>query len=83
VAPDSWSFTKDSITPTPAPDERVFTKAWVERSISLPPSEFFLSVLSTYGLQLHNICPNSYLILSNFSTLCEGYNGVWPDVWHL
>ncbi|KAK1661999.1 hypothetical protein QYE76_050158 [Lolium multiflorum] len=43
-------------------------------------AEFFLSVLSTYGLQPHNICPNSYLLLSNFTTLCEGYLGVCPDV---
>jgi hypothetical protein len=37
-------------------------------------------VLSTYGLQPHNICPNSFLLLSNFSTLCEGYLGVLPDI---
>ncbi|KAK1683699.1 hypothetical protein QYE76_044547 [Lolium multiflorum] len=80
LAPESWKFTKDSITPTPDPDERVFTKAWVERGLSLPPSEFFLLVLSTYGLQPHNIYPNSYTILSNFATLCKGYLGVCPDV---
>ncbi|KAK1612405.1 hypothetical protein QYE76_036078 [Lolium multiflorum] len=80
IAPDTWSFNKNSITPTPEPDERVFTKDWVERGISLPPSEFFLSVLSTYGLQPHNICPNSFLLLSNFATLYEGYLGVRPDV---
>jgi hypothetical protein len=55
----------------------------VERGLSFPPSDFFLSVLSTYALQPHNIGPNSYLILSNFTTLCEGYLGVWPDVWLL
>jgi hypothetical protein len=80
LAPESWKFTKDSISPTPDPDERVLTKAWVERGLSLPPSEFFLSVLSNYGLQPHNICPNSYLLLSNFAALCEGYLGVRPDV---
>ncbi|KAK1683919.1 hypothetical protein QYE76_044767 [Lolium multiflorum] len=56
------------------------TKAWVERGLSLPCSEFFLSVLNTYGLQPHNICPNSYLLLSNFATLCEGHLGIRPDV---
>ncbi|KAK1609004.1 hypothetical protein QYE76_032677 [Lolium multiflorum] len=76
VAPDSWSFTKDSITPTPAPDERVFTKAWVERGLSLPPSEFFLSVLSTYGLQLHNICPNSLMAMSSFLHLLRPFSPI-------
>ncbi|KAK1696210.1 hypothetical protein QYE76_012907 [Lolium multiflorum] len=56
------------------------TKAWVERGLSLPCSEFFLSILNTYGLQPHNICPNSYLLLSNFATLCEGHLGIRPDV---
>jgi hypothetical protein len=41
---------KDSVTPKPDPDERVLTKAWVERGLSLPCSEFLLFVLTTYGL---------------------------------
>lgn len=79
IAPD-WSFMKDSVTPKPDQDERVLTKAWVERGMSLPCSEFFLSVLTTYGLQPHNICPNSYLLLSNFVTLCEGHLGIRHDI---
>ncbi|KAK1645764.1 hypothetical protein QYE76_063569 [Lolium multiflorum] len=75
-----WSFMKDSIAPKPDPDERILTKAWVERGLSLPCSEFFLSVLTTYGLRPHNICPNSYLLLSNFVTLCEGHLGIRPDI---
>ncbi|KAK1685951.1 hypothetical protein QYE76_046799 [Lolium multiflorum] len=76
----NWSFTADSISPKPKSDECVLTKAWVERGLSLPCSEFFLSILSTYGLQPHNVCPNSYLLLSNFVTLCEGHLGIRPDV---
>ncbi|KAK1687156.1 hypothetical protein QYE76_048004 [Lolium multiflorum] len=75
-----WSFTRDSVVPKPEAGEVVMTKAWVERGLSLPCSEFFLSILSTYGLQPHNICPNSYLLLSNFVTLCEGHLGIRPDV---
>ncbi|KAK1613650.1 hypothetical protein QYE76_019167 [Lolium multiflorum] len=75
-----WSFMRDSDVPKPDTDERVMTKAWVERGLTLPCSEFFLSVLNTYGLQPHNICPNSYLLLSNFATLCEGHLGIRPDV---
>ncbi|KAK1652194.1 hypothetical protein QYE76_069999 [Lolium multiflorum] len=77
---EHWSFTRDSDIPNPDADERVMTKAWVERGLSLPCSEFFLSVLDTYGLQPHNICPNSYLLLSNFATLCEGHLGIRPDI---
>jgi hypothetical protein len=75
-----WSFMKDSVTPKPELDERVLTKAWVEQGISLQCSKFFLSILSIYGLQPHNICPNSYLLLSNFVTLSEGHLGIRPDI---
>ncbi|KAK1680192.1 hypothetical protein QYE76_041040 [Lolium multiflorum] len=75
-----WSFIRDTVVPKPGAGEVVMTKAWVERGLSLPCSEFFLSVLNTYGLQPHNICPNSYLLLSNFATLCEGHLGIRPDV---
>ncbi|KAK1670139.1 hypothetical protein QYE76_058298 [Lolium multiflorum] len=77
---EHWSFMRDSDVPKPDADERVMTKAWVERGLSLPCSEFFLSILDTYGLQPHNICPNSYLLLSNFVTLGEGHLGIRPDV---
>ncbi|KAK1645017.1 hypothetical protein QYE76_062822 [Lolium multiflorum] len=75
-----WSFIRDTVVPKPGAGEVVMTKAWVERGLSLPCSEFFLSILKTYGLQPHNICPNSYLLLSNFATLCEGHLGIRPDV---
>ncbi|KAK1648820.1 hypothetical protein QYE76_066625 [Lolium multiflorum] len=75
-----WSFIRDTVVPKPGAGEVVMTKAWVERGLSLPCSEFFLSILTTYGLQPHNICPNSYLLLSNFATLCEGHLGIRPDV---
>jgi hypothetical protein len=83
LALGSCRFLKDSSTLTPEDNERVLTKAWVERGLSLPPSDFFLVVLHTYGLQPHNICPNAYLILSNFVTLCKGHLGVRPDIWLL
>ncbi|KAK1681846.1 hypothetical protein QYE76_042694 [Lolium multiflorum] len=71
---------RDTDIPKPGAGEVVMTRAWVERGLSLPCSEFFLSILNTYGLQPHNICPNSYLLLSNFATLCEGHLGIRPDV---
>jgi hypothetical protein len=37
-------------------------------------------VLKTYGLQPHNMTPNSALILSSFVAVCEGYLGVPPSI---
>ncbi|KAK1618061.1 hypothetical protein QYE76_023578 [Lolium multiflorum] len=45
-----WSFIRDTDIPKPGAGEVVMTKAWVERGLSLPCSEFFLSILNTYGL---------------------------------
>ena len=76
----SWRFVKDEPSPAPLAGEKVMTKAWVERGLSLPPSDFFLEVLKAYGLQPHNITPNSYIVLSNFVTLFEGHLGIRPEV---
>ncbi|KAK1696741.1 hypothetical protein QYE76_013438 [Lolium multiflorum] len=54
-------------------NEMVLTKALVERGFSFPPSDFFLEILKAYGLQPHNISPNSVLAISNHVTLCEGH----------
>jgi hypothetical protein len=58
----------------------VLTKALVERGFSFPPSDFFLEILKTYGLQPHNISPNSVLAISNHVTLCEGHLRVTPEL---
>ncbi|KAK1593240.1 hypothetical protein QYE76_037567 [Lolium multiflorum] len=47
----------------------VLTKALVERGFSFPPSDFFLEILKAYGLQPHNISPNSVLAISNHVSL--------------
>ncbi|KAK1594279.1 hypothetical protein QYE76_048320 [Lolium multiflorum] len=51
----------------------VITKALVERGFSFPPSDFLSEILKAYGLQPHNISPNSILAISNHVTLCEGH----------
>jgi hypothetical protein len=58
----------------------VVTKALVERGFSFPPSDFFREILKTYGLQPHNISPNSVLAISNHVALCEGHLRVTPEL---
>ncbi|KAK1696519.1 hypothetical protein QYE76_013216 [Lolium multiflorum] len=58
----------------------VVTKALVERGFSFPPSDFFSEILKAYGLQPHNISPNSVLAISNHITLCEGHLRVTPEL---
>ncbi|KAK1603602.1 hypothetical protein QYE76_048155 [Lolium multiflorum] len=73
LQPGSWRSVPNELAPAPRDDEMVLTKALVERGFSFPPSDFFLEILKTYGLQPHNISPNSVLAISNHVTLCEGH----------
>ncbi|KAK1630740.1 hypothetical protein QYE76_005055 [Lolium multiflorum] len=73
LQPGSWRSVPNELAPAPRDDEMVMTKALVERGFSFPPSDFFLEILKTYGLQPHNISPNSVLAISNHVALCEGH----------
>ena len=75
------SFTEGQTTPAPPKGHTILCHSWVERGFSLLPSKFFLDVLELYKFQPHNIYPNSYVVLSNFQDVCEGYLGVEPDTW--
>ncbi|KAK1629392.1 hypothetical protein QYE76_003707 [Lolium multiflorum] len=70
----------ECLAPAPQDNEMVLTKALVERGFSFPPSDFFLEILKAYGLQPHNISPNSVLAISNHVTLCEGHLRVTPEL---
>src|SRR5215212_3104642 len=80
LQPGSWRSVPDELAPTPRDDEMVLTKALVERGFSFPPSDFLLEILKTYGLQPHNISPNSLLAISNHVALCEGHLRVTPEI---
>ncbi|KAK1667105.1 hypothetical protein QYE76_055264 [Lolium multiflorum] len=73
LQPGSWRSVPHEPAPAPKDDEMVLTKALVERGFSFPPSDFFREILKTYGLQPHNISPNSVLAISNHVALCEGH----------
>ncbi|KAK1651552.1 hypothetical protein QYE76_069357 [Lolium multiflorum] len=80
LQPGSWRATPGALSPAPQDNEMVLTKALVERGFSFPPSDFFLEILKAYGLQPHNISPNSVLAISNHVTLCEGHLRVTPEL---
>ena len=63
---DLMTYTEGQTTLAPPQGYTVLCRAWVERGLSLPPSKFFLDVLELYKIQPHNICLNSYVVLSNF-----------------
>ncbi|KAK1610929.1 hypothetical protein QYE76_034602 [Lolium multiflorum] len=80
LKPGSWQTLPVSLTPAPEAGEMVVTKALVERGFSFPPSGFLSEILKAYGLQPHNISPNSILAISNHVALCEGHLRVTPEL---
>jgi len=75
-----WRIPGDEVVPAPQDGERVVLASHLLRGMGLPPSAFFSAVLRHYGLQPHNIAPNSILVLAGFQALCEGYLGIEPTV---
>jgi hypothetical protein len=48
------------------------------RGLSLPAHEFLRGLLFIYGVQLHQLTPNSILHIACFITLCECFLGIEP-----
>jgi hypothetical protein len=64
--------------PKPPSGYRVMFLAFLLRGLSLPAHEFLRGLLFVYGVQLHQLTPNSILHIACFITLCESFLGVEP-----
>jgi hypothetical protein len=72
------------IIPRPPPGFRVIFIAFLLRGLSLPPHPFLRGHLFAYGIQLHDLNPNTILHIACFITLCECFLGIEPHwaLWH-
>jgi hypothetical protein len=54
-----------------------------ERGFGVPASRFMRAILHDYGVELHNLSPNSISQAAIFAVICEGYLGIDPhwDLW--
>jgi hypothetical protein len=66
------------IIPRPPPGFRVIFLAFLLRGLSLPPDPFLRGLLFAYGVQLHDLNPNTILHIACFITLCECFLGIEP-----
>jgi hypothetical protein len=79
------SLTADpEIVPRPPLGFRVTFIAFLLRGLSLPPHPFLCGLLFTYGIQLHDLNPNTILHIACFIMLCECVLGIEPHwaLWH-
>jgi hypothetical protein len=69
-------FPNDEHVPTPPKGYQVMFLAFLLRGLSLPAHEFLCGLLFVYGVQLHQLTPNSILHIACFITLCESLLGI-------
>ncbi|KAK1685580.1 hypothetical protein QYE76_046428 [Lolium multiflorum] len=75
---DSLIFPGDESFPRPPIEYRVTFIDHLIRGLSAPIHEFLRGLLFVYGIQLHQLTPNSILHISIFITLCKCFLGTHP-----
>jgi hypothetical protein len=75
---DSIKFPSTERIPQPSSGYRVMFLSFLFCGLSLPAHEFLRGLLFVYGVQLHQLTPNSILHIACFVTLCESFLGIEP-----
>ncbi|KAK1600802.1 hypothetical protein QYE76_017097 [Lolium multiflorum] len=76
---DAIRFPSEESYPNPPMEYRVSFVDHLIRGLSAPIHDFLRGLLFLYGIQLHQLTPNSILHISIFITLCECFLGVPPN----
>jgi hypothetical protein len=75
---DSTKFPSTERIPKAPSGYRVMFLSFLLRGLSFPAHEFLRGLLYVYGVQLHQLTPNSILHIACFVTLCESFLGIEP-----
>jgi hypothetical protein len=78
TAQDSIQFPSTEQILKPPSGYRVMFLTFLLCGLSLPAHEFLRGLLFVYGVQLHQLTPNSLLHIACFVTLCESFLGIEP-----
>jgi hypothetical protein len=78
-----WMPPPSGAAPSPPPGYVVSFVSFHERGFGVPASRFMRAILHVYGVELHNLSPNSISQAAIFAAVCEGYLGIDPhwDLW--
>jgi hypothetical protein len=75
---DSIKFPSTERILEPPSGYRVMFLSFLLCGLSLPAHEFLRGLLFVYGVQLHQLTPNSILYIACFVTLCKSFLGIEP-----
>ena len=66
------------VVPTPEPHERVVFLPHFVRGLRFPLHPFARGVIYYYGIDFHDLSPNSFLNISTFIVVCEAFLRILP-----
>ena len=66
------------LIPTPRPHERVVFLPHFLRGLGFPLHSFVRGLMFYYGLDFHDLAPNSLLHISTFIVVCEDFLRITP-----
>ena len=69
---------KGQIIPTPEPHERLVFLAHFIRGLGFPLHPFVCGLMFYYGLDFHDLDPNSILNISAFIVVCDAFLRIPP-----
>jgi hypothetical protein len=78
VEGDQVVFSSTERIPKPPSGYRVMFLDFLMRGLAFLAHEFLCGLLFVYGVQLHQLTPNSILHIACFVTLCESFLGIEP-----
>jgi hypothetical protein len=73
-----WIPPVGGAAPSPPPGYVVSFVSLHERGFGVPAGRFMRAILYHYGVELHNLTPNSISQAAIFVAVCEGYLGIAP-----
>ena len=65
--------TEGQDVPTPKPTERVVSIPHFFRGLGFPLHPFVRGLMYYYGIDFHDLSPNSFLNISTFIVVCEAF----------
>ena len=81
--------TAGQIVPTPEPHERVVFLPHFVRGLGFALHPFILGIMYYYGIDFHDLSPNSFLNISTFIVVCEAFLrnsphfGLWLKIFNV
>jgi hypothetical protein len=78
-----WMAPPSGAAPSPPSGYVLSFVSFHERGFGVPASRFMRAIMHFYGVELHNLSPNSLAQVAIFAAVCEGFLGIAPhwDLW--